>query len=360
MELIEAAERFRIWAAKTGVLTYTLPEDELDNDPADLEELFDNDRARAASDALVKSRINMVFVNRADSKIVVCTHRKLTKAALEALPRETEEGFPISYIKAMPPSVKSPSSTPSPNGHYLIDPNSKFTCGGSISAANELAAGTLGCLVNGADGKIFGLSNNHVTGGCSYLEPEFPILAPGLADIRHDGISPFTLGRHTRVSPWISGSPSNVDISGNFDAALFEVEDTSRVSSMQRNFFDTPIRASDPSDNLPVKKVGRTTGLTNGKVIGWTQSPLPVAYQVPEFKGAIYFEDIWIVRGFGGVPFSAPGDSGSLVVTELPSGEHEAVGLVFAGTNDQSLSFIIPINKILSYFDVTLAGELGV
>ncbi|WP_417480943.1 hypothetical protein [Maricaulis sp.] len=359
MDLIESAEHFRRWAAKSGALNYTLPE-EIDDGDFELSELVSDEFVKSTSDTLVQNRVNLVFVNRLHNRIVVCINRKATKAALEALPRETREGFPISYMKALQPQVRIPASVANPSGFYTQTSAGRYTCGSSISVANEHAAGTLGCLVRNNAGEMLALSNNHVSGGCSYVEPDFPIVAPGVLDISHESIDPFTIGRHGHVSPWVSGSPSNVDVSGNFDAATFLIRDENSVSSMQRGAYDTPTVCLAPQDDMTVVKSGRTTGVTRGKIIGWTQSPIPVSYKVPQFAGQIYFEDVWIVRGENGKPFSAAGDSGSLVIAENVNGRPAAIGLLFAGAGDNSYSLIVPLNKVLGHFGVTLVGGHGV
>ena len=64
-----------------------------------------------------------------------------------------------------------------------------------------------------------------------------------------------------------------------------------------------------------------------------------------------------IVQGLNNSAFSGPGDSGSLVCFRPNLGEHKALGLLFAGTQDQSLSFVLPIQKVLDFFGVTLVSQ---
>lgn len=78
--------------------------------------------------------------------------------------------------------------------------------------------------------------------------------------------------------------------------------------------------------------------------------------EVPQFRGVIYFDNVYMVQGAGGQPFSDRGDSGSLVVHTDSAGVTHAVGLLFAGTGDQQLTFILPIDKVLQHFIVTLVG----
>ena len=127
-------------------------------------------------------------------------------------------------MKAHAPVVRLPAAGPVFHGTFKIH-NNRYTCGSSIFTGNRIGAGTLGCLVKDASGVLYGLTNNHVTGGCSYSEPELPVVAPGPADVVAGGFDPFTIGHHHKVLQLSVGSPDNVDVSDNLDAALFKIKD---------------------------------------------------------------------------------------------------------------------------------------
>ena len=74
------------------------------------------------------------------------------------------------------------------------------------------------------------------------------------------------------------------------------------------------------------------------------------------FRGVIYFDNVYIIQGAAGQLFSGRGHSGSLIVHTDPAGDTHATGLLFAGSSDQSLTFMIPIDKVLAYFNLTLVG----
>jgi hypothetical protein len=87
-----------------------------------------------------------------------------------------------------------------------------------------------------------------------------------------------------------------------------------------------------------VYKVGRTTGYTEGQVVGLAGTGL-LTYPA----GRIYFVDQLVVEGTadnGGL-FSDRGDSGSGVLND----QHELVGLLFAGSDRQTL--VNPIAEVL-------------
>ena len=98
-----------------------------------------------------------------------------------------------------------------------------------------------------------------------------------------------------------------------------------------------------------VQKYGRTTGLQPGSVAG-TNVSVDVCYIGFEnfcLQEARFAGQISISPG----PFSAPGDSGSLVVTQ---GGNEPVGLLFAGGD--GLTIATPIDVVLQRFGVTIDG----
>lgn len=87
-----------------------------------------------------------------------------------------------------------------------------------------------------------------------------------------------------------------------------------------------------------VHKVGRTTGSTEGEVVA-----LGSVVTVPYPSGKAYFVDQIMIRpsSDNGGHFSLGGDSGSGVLNDA----HEAVGLVFAGSDRFTLAN--PIHHVL-------------
>jgi len=79
--------------------------------------------------------------------------------------------------------------------------------------------------------------------------------------------------------------------------------------------------------------------------------PFFIPYKSSKFQSIVYFSGVWAVEGDGGNTFSEGGDSGSLVVTADGT---KAVGVVFAGGGN--VSYILPIDKILDLFTMTLVS----
>jgi hypothetical protein len=113
---------------------------------------------------------------------------------------------------------------------------------------------------------------------------------------------------------------------------------------------------------MQVQKVGRSTDLTSGGVLGEIVGATSIAYSASQygFSGAVYFEPLWVVHGIGDV-FSEGGDSGSLVTHVDATGRRHAVGLVVAGCADNSApggkrSIVLPLRQILDRLNVQLVA----
>ena len=126
--------------------------------------------------------------------------------------------------------------------------------------------------------------------------------------------------------------------------------------------FDTPTEfAAEVTARTPVQKWGRSTARTEGRVIAVLTDPEPVEYAVvsyfgPQasqtFKGTIYYPTVYEV-GSTGRPFSAAGDSGSLVVTVEPDGRSlRIIGIVIAGGPTKTL--VLPLQPMLEQLKLEL------
>jgi len=100
-----------------------------------------------------------------------------------------------------------------------------------------------------------------------------------------------------------------------------------------------------------VAKVGRTTGITRGRVTAFELDNLVVGFDI----GDLVFNNQIEIEGTGTSAFSDGGDSGSLIVNR----GRKAVGLLFAGSdqggsNDQGLTFANPLRAVLDALQVEL------
>ena len=95
----------------------------------------------------------------------------------------------------------------------------------------------------------------------------------------------------------------------------------------------------------PVRKVGRTTGRTDGKVTGVKVQAGPISY---EGLGPCWFKEVIEIEGSVGQDFCDTGDSGSVVID---SSDH-VIGLLFATNHKQS--YCCPIESALRALDVAM------
>jgi hypothetical protein len=365
-DLRSRALSLRSWAESSGLLRAgsfvaggTSPTSPLDT------ELF----SASAAAAFVRKPITAFGINRAragSGVIVIYTVRPLGISEKQQLSSSYSGGQELEFQVAKP-LLLDPSVSPAiPSTLPALGPGGAYTCGRSISLGNVREAGTMGCLLEAPDGKLYGLSANHVTGGCSSARPGTPIVAPGILDVTAGHLDPRTLGHHIRALALVPGHPSTVDPRRNRDAAVFAILNPEAISSMQGNAYDTPAVVEDPVEDAIVEKFGRSTGLTTGVVESEIVGPHPVTYrstvyysaeESAEFRGLVYFEPVYVLRGTSG-PFATNGDSGALV-TMIAEGRRLAVGILFSGRGSDE-SYMLPLKPILSDLGMTIVSGHGI
>lgn len=322
-----------------------------------------------AEQILRHKEIQTISFNSTSRTIYLYTKKKVTQKDLHTLPTSIQSNgvaYPQGHLDTVGKSLGSAQGTTYAI-HKAASGNEFYTCGSSISPGNDASAGTMGALVSMPDGLLYGLTNNHVSALCSHVQPETPILAPGVVDVGPGGIPPFTLGYHTKALEMKVGSLGNVDIAGNLDGAVFRIHNAAIVSSMQGGAFDTPLIVADPVEGMKVEKVGRTTRHTKGHIVSRELRPVGINYQAQNygFTGVIRFANVFTIHGLQS-EFSASGDSGSLVVQVDDHGRPiAAVGLIFAGGPDSmapggAKSLMLPLRPILAALGATLVGGYNV
>lgn len=212
---------------------------------------------------------------------------------------------------------------------------SPVPCGVSIGH-HDITAGTLGCLVDIPGARCI-LSNNHILAKTNVGQLGDVIMQPGPKDAT--ATSPAR-----RIASLTDYEPLRFDGSVNhIDAAIAAVDDAVNVDP---NIMAVGRHVNPPVAVLPehsVAKHGRTTGLTFGTVVD-------ISFDgVVDFEGrTAYFEDQIVIVGDNG-PFSAGGDSGSLI---LDSPGSHPIGLLFAG--DYHFTLANPIHSVLNRFGATV------
>ncbi|NIS81134.1 MAG: hypothetical protein GTO14_13230 [Anaerolineales bacterium] len=241
---------------------------------------------------------------------------------------------------------------------------------GGVSIGHfKISAGTLGTVVRDrdTDARLI-LSNNHVMANSNDAEPGDPILQPGAADggrLRDDTLAVLErfVPLNFSVSPPDCPLAIGVAEAANVVASLLGSKhrlQALQVDPAATNLVDAAVarpteedlvldeilelgvvRETEPASlGMDVRKSGRTTGLTTGKVTV-LNATVNVTY---DQNRVARFED-QIVSG----PMSQGGDSGSLLVA---GDSLRAVGLLFGGSNEATI--FNPIQAVLDSLKVVL------
>jgi hypothetical protein len=237
---------------------------------------------------------------------------------------------------------------------------------GGVSIGHiNITAGTLGCLVlKGSE--LFILSNNHVLADTNLGKKGDAIIQPG----KHDGgtladkiatleefvtidfgTSPTTCSTAKAVEELLNAIAKGIG-SGHrlvsyqestgenlVDAALARPLSLDLVEKRILNI-GVPQGSREATLGTNIKKSGRTTGFTNGRI---TQIDATVQVSYGS-AGVATFTDQFVAGAM-----SAGGDSGSAVLDE----EDYVVGLLFAGSDNTTI--INPIQFVLDKLGITIA-----
>jgi hypothetical protein len=231
------------------------------------------------------------------------------------------------------------------------------TSGGSLTdlANGYCCSGTLGSLVEDANGTQYVMSNTHVFAGDSVVggngkvaTPGDAINQPGYIDVSCQDI-PNDYG--ATLTEWIDLPPSAV---GTVDAAIAEV--VPGMVSADGYILEIGTVSSTPVDAFVgqnVKKSGRTSGLTNGRVSA-LNATVNVGYEdecagdgfVTTFTGQIIVNTKNFLKG---------GDSGS-VMFERVSTNPRPVGLLYAGSRRTAVAS--PIQDVLDELTLAMGSNI--
>ncbi|MGD1917182.1 MAG: hypothetical protein ACFCBV_13485 [Phycisphaerales bacterium] len=216
---------------------------------------------------------------------------------------------------------------------------------GGVSVGHpRITAGTLGCLVRDRR-RLYILSNNHVLANSNNAKVGDMLLQPGPADGGRD-----PRDRIAMLQKWVkidfTGKKNYVDCALGWTSPRLVRRELVYIYRGRRRFFRVSRRPANPVVGKLVGKSGRTTQLTAGRVIS-TNATLRV-----NFGGGRVgvFTDQMAVRGNGSRPFSAGGDSGSLIWNW--DRQRQPVGLLFAGGG--GITFGNKINRVLRALNVQL------
>jgi hypothetical protein len=234
---------------------------------------------------------------------------------------------------------------------------------GSSLGHIHVSAGTFGCLVRRGE-ETFILSNNHVLANLNECKAGDPILQPG----RHDGgtstdqvatlaeFVPLDFGGSTstcRVASAVEKSFNALSskLGSRHRLVVYrETESFNQVDAALAKPISPDLLTADildlgrPRGARPaglgdqVKKSGRTTGCTEGRIV-----QIDVTSQITYAAGQATFHDQLMATAM-----SAPGDSGSAVLDT----DNYVVGLLCAGSDAATL--INPIELVLKALKVEI------
>lgn len=201
----------------------------------------------------------------------------------------------------------------------------------------SITAGTLGCFVE-TPGGVRLLSNNHVLADEDRAAPGDAIVQPGTAD--GGEVPADVVGTLDHVVPLLVGQGNYMDV-----ATAIPAEEIAYEAARIPGFGDLAgVRTIDGSERLA--KLGRTSGLTRGRVVGLELDDVSLRYE----KGNVVFDGVIEIEGDDRL-FTEGGDSGSLVVTDEP--EPQVLALHFGGLRNGH-SVAAPIEDVFREIGATL------
>jgi hypothetical protein len=206
--------------------------------------------------------------------------------------------------------------------------------------AGCVEVGSVGMLLAHGERTLL-LSNNHVLAGQNRGRVGDRIAQPGGEQLE-DGDVIARLERFVELrTSTIGAHPRWGNVNWNqVDAAVAVVAPALASSSGFLPHHQLPAlrHTGTPTLGDEVFKVGRTTGLTRGRIVSVSDRVGPVGYGI----GDCWFRGSFTVEGLDGQAFSDGGDSGAAIVR----GDGEVLGLIYAGNGVDT--YACPIADVLA------------
>jgi hypothetical protein len=267
-------------------------------------------------------------------------------AGIQGIPT-TLDGTPVMLVVTgdIRPLVATAASA-------AVDPTRRFSrpVPIGVSTGNQggpCFSGTIGARVKSGTA-LFALSNNHVYALENSASIGSNVLQPGKGDLDCAAPTNARLGKLSRFIPIVFSRTA----SNRVDAAIAAVPATNLRRSTPGDGYGTPRAATVAAAlNQVVRKYGRTTGLTTGRVVA-INATIFVTYS--RDRQARFVRQI-VIQNSG--EFAGPGDSGSLIV----DGSRRPVGLLFSQAPRQRdgsgpFTFANPIAEVLNALNVKIDG----
>jgi hypothetical protein len=220
---------------------------------------------------------------------------------------------------------------------------------GSSVGHFKITAGTIGAIAKERKtGHDVILSNNHVLANENSAKVRDAILQPGVAD---GGKLPKDLV--AKLKKWVDLMPNRANL---LDAAIATIVKSIDIDPLKYQGIGTlaGTRVAPLLPGMLVAKVGRTTGVTHGRITAIELDDVVVEYDL----GLLSFDDQIEIESTGTGAFSAGGDSGSLIL----DAENRGCALLFAGgetggANGRGLTYANPIAIVLKKLAIELQGN---
>ena len=189
------------------------------------------------------------------------------------------------------------------------------------------------------------LSNNHVLANENRAKIGDLIIQPGVYDkgTKADGVAALTgVVKYRRHKPNFLDA-AFAALNSGVDCELARIVGLGKLMGLGADFIEEGTRVS---------KLGRTTGLTRGRVTAFELDNVGVEFDV----GLLHFNNQIEIESEDDTPFSLGGDSGSLIV----DADRLGIALLFAGSdqggyNGQGLTYANVLHLVLDALKIELA-----
>ncbi|WP_375466307.1 hypothetical protein [uncultured Methylobacterium sp.] len=242
-----------------------------------------------------------------------------------------------------------------------LDPLNSGKCrpllvGGSVGHYG-VTAGTIACICRHREGGVGILSNNHILANTDKGSAGDIVLQPGRQDGGRRNDPDSRIAVLFRAIPIAFEAESRNFVDCAFATLLGDIEhDGSVVTDPQDAATSWRVGkiVEELLTNDPVRKVGRTTGYTQGKVTSISVDNLVVAMALGTGERLARFDNQIAVESEDRA-FSQGGDSGALIFTA----DGSPAALLFAGTetggiHSRGVTFANPIRPVLDALELEI------
>ncbi len=212
--------------------------------------------------------------------------------------------------------------------------------------SRDITAGTIGCYCTSTRSSdrsgVCALSNNHVFANVNAATEGDPLFQPGPAD---GGVFEDHFANLHRFEPIVLGGTVGNKVDAAIGRVLEGVPHDPAICSI-----GSITGTLNATESMLVRKHGRTTGLTQGKITDADHDAL-VGMDHNDPSVVALFEDQLRIETTNTSPIGLGGDSGSAVVHRT---QNKVVGLYFAGPDTGFFGLANKIQNVISELDIAI------